>query len=323
MILMASGHPGLNAFIRESAPPHVRLCDSWEDVQRLWGSAEKVFLGQRLAGFDKALEWMAAPGQKLPACELVLWVDATFEPHPSLPMRDVISLWKGEIDAVQLEDWWTIQPRGISAMEVASRWCVVTLYPYLSVEPLVSALTEWATQRYGVGGVWVDCDGGHAALSLLWRPRGYERPEYPFAERKPQRMMRRHYLIPAPPPWYPGTSDSGGSFMEGLWRQDWSWQAWFLGGQIARPEAVFAFSHMTDAVFWLGRDTTLGVIERTMEFCRLYNPKLSIRMAGELPAQLTEALMRKWEVAPLDTGMDLGHRSELRRLIPIRRRKKE
>lgn len=267
MILVVSGHPGVQEFARRQ--PHERLSiitvDSWAQAVPYVPDAEKVFVGQRIPDFPRALEW--ARGGVPGGAELVVWIERDY-PAVDLETSERVAIWRGEIDQQTLERWWADQSHGKFSLE--RLWAVVSLFPYPDPRPLFDDVTHRAQTKFGQGGGWIDLDWQHADLSLAWESPRVDQPDYPFTLLRP-RAAGRCLLIPAPPPWVPGTRTPTAAQVDSLLALRWPWQGWYLGAQVALPATVAVLARVPVIVLWRSQTTPSQVVRRTEDFLKLYS----------------------------------------------------
>lgn len=279
MMVLASGHRGVEQFWQESKPANVISVQSWDEVLARWNDADKILVGQHVTGFAQALGWMEQHLDRVLTREVVLWVEPEFT-H-SLLERGLpeIVVWRGEIDADRLKAWWA--PVIADYGPVADRsWIVVSVYPYYPIASLVDELTAWADHHFGLGGGWVDVDWQTAQLSLGWVPNIYQKSEYPFSKLRVHKV-KEHRLVVAPPPWLPGNALPESQAVKELLQQNWPWQAWFVGTQFATPWSLEILHHISAVIVWTTNTTPLTVVERSEQFLRLYRPDARIWIASD------------------------------------------
>ncbi len=291
MIVMATGHAGLDAFVRSQNPEGVLLVERWAEVQGRVGEADKIFIGENVPDFGEAHQWFKEHGDQVRAQEVVVWVSDGSRAAPWVDTGGTrIVSWQGEIDAQQLQNWWT-EPGPLPPM-FGPRWLLLSLYPYPSVASVAQWMEDAARTRYGLGG-WVDMDLQRAELSITFYQGMYERGEFPFERLRPQRLQGR-YLVAAPPPWLPGIAPPDPHDLDTLLRIDWKWQGWCLGSQLGRREVIHLLQHVPQVILW-GSDATPNVaVERTVEFCRLYNGALEPILVTDKPRVETRSIVPSW-----------------------------
>lgn len=268
MIIVASGHPGVDRYCREVNPTGVVVVGSFAEVRQMWSGADKVLVGEHLADFPDLLDWLSRTTQPQLDGEIVLWVGLDFQ-HVLLsrPIAG-LSVWRGEIDREQLNQWWHV-PKPHLSPDLDRRWVTVSVFPYRPIAPLVEALTQWSDRQFGLGGGWIDADWHEASLSMIWNPELYRRREFPFEKLRIHRV-NGHLLVPAPPPWKPGTRPLVNSDLDRLLQEKWAWQGWNLGSQIATPWAIELLRHISMVVVWGDHMTPVSTMERTEQFIRVY-----------------------------------------------------
>lgn len=300
MMVVASGHPGVQQFVSEEHPPQVFLANSWKEVQQYWEQASHVMVGQQIKDFSGFLDWIATitdTGGR----ELVVWVADDFRTPVLEQDRAGVSIWRGELDRNRLRHWWA--PTGSSApLQLGRCWLLVSLFPYPPILPLVEALTRWADQRFGPTGGWVDLDWGRAELSMAWRPEWYLGREVGFERWRPQRI-RSHWLLPSPPPWRPGVPSLDGRTLERIALADWSWQGWQLGWEIATPQVVSLLTLTPSVLLSVNQRTPFSVIERTEQFLRGYRSDLNLAVASTGPLPETPTRSADWQMVTMERLM--------------------
>jgi hypothetical protein len=236
-----------------------------------------------------------------------------------------LSVWRGEIDAHRLREWWET-PRIGPDPDIGRVWMVVTVFPYYPVEPLVRRLTQWADQHFGAEGGWIDVDWQTAQLSLSWLPELYRHSHYPFSQLRVKKV-KAHRLVPAPPPWSPGNSVGDSSLLHALLQLNWSWQAWFVGAQFTTPWSVELLRQISDVVIWVRNDTPLIVVERSEEFLRLYRPDVRIWLSSEddltVMQKHARPTWRFWELAETPSSVQAHPGGLARRALKFPRRWRE
>lgn len=278
MIVLASGHAGVDRYWRDSKPPGVVCVNRWADALEYWADAQKIFVGERVDDFHDLLEWLKHRDGGLGGRQIVLWVGPDFQ-HPLLEQDIVgLSVWRGEIDREWLTGWWK-EAKFERNMDLDRVWMLLSVYPYLPISSVAEMLTEWADQRFGPGGGWVDVDWQSAQLSMTWCPEIYHRRDFAFEKFRVQRI-HSHWLVPAPPPWLPGTAAPENNDLDMLWRKPWTWQGWHLGPQIATPWAIRLLRITSAIVLWVDETTPLSAVERTDQFLRLYRDDIQVVIAS-------------------------------------------
>lgn len=274
MIVVASGHAGVDGFVRQLESHDVELANTWAEVIPLWQGARKVLLGENLRDFESALEWLRQhPSDRT----VLLWVSADTSLPEWLTGQSAIHVWRGEIDGDALRAWCRESPQGLEGLP--PMWSVVSLFPYPSAGSLVRALTSSALGRYGRNGLWVDNDWGLASLSLAVAAARLQRVEVPGKLRPLQTGWG--LLIPAAPPWLPGMARPGLDEIRGWLRGEWNWQGWWLGGKLADERTAEILSHMSTVLFWGTAMTPQSAFARTRELVHLYQPHVECWMVSE------------------------------------------
>ncbi len=298
MIIVASGHPGVNRYCREVNPKGVVVLDTFAEARQMWSRADKVLVGEHVEDFSDLLDWLSRTTQPPFEGELVLWVGLDFQ-H-SVLSRPIagLSVWQGEIDRERLDQWWQV-PKPHLSPDLDRCWATVSVFPYCPIAPLAEALTRWSDEQFGLGGGWVDADWHEASLSMIWNPELYRRREFPFERLRIQRV-NHHLLVPAPPPWKPGTRSLVTSDLERLLQEKWSWQGWNLGSQIATPWAIELLHHIRMVVIWGDRATPVSAMERTEQFIRVYRDdvKLVVAYVGDSPPW-KDRVASRWQLWPV------------------------
>lgn len=273
MKIVISGHAGLDRFLAADAPPEVMQAASWAEACRRLDEADGLLVGEKAPDFPDVLDWLLSERGRWEKVGVVLWVGEQFA-HPALDrLRQIAEIWRGEIDATRLRHWW--DTKASSAVTLRKQFGVVTLFPYGRVDLLAEQMGRWASEQLGAGGGWVDLDAGLAALSLTLHPRLYDRSDYAFERFQPV-LMEGTPLIPASPPWRPGTASPERRDLDRAFQLRWPWQGWYLGSQIGRKEAVITLERLTQLVFWTTSETPTAAVSRTAEFCRLYRHDMDI-----------------------------------------------
>lgn len=320
MILVASGHPGVDRFIRGNNT-EVLSAAAWADALPHFLKAEKVLIGQNLPDFAAALDWLKQNRAAAAQREIVLWVGEQFH-HPLVDGgSEHLVVWRGELDESRLADWWRSQPS--LSFDLDRRWIVISAFPYRSVEPLVRALGRSAENTFGRGGGWVDLDWMRAEISMALHPRIYERADFAFEKMLPQRL-RDNYVVPAPPPWRPGTKSPEFRDLDSLLSLQWPWQGWHLGAQIGTPWMLHLLEDIACVMVWAAASTPVTTVERIEGFCRLYRPDLSFVVASE--NDLSGAMAHPaqgWRFISLDGLAAAPDAPALARFFQKSRRKKE
>lgn len=267
MIVVASGHSGVDQFVRDQGFGDLSIVTCWEDVLPVLGDADQLFLGERLPGFRDVMLWIHADSQLISKKRIVLWVGEDYpEPTPSLP--ESVTLWRGELDAERLSAW--CRPEVPPSLRLGRQWVAISLFPYPPVADFVTFVTDWADQRYGSGG-WIDLDIGRAELSLGWIRKPYERNEYRFDRMRTQRV-NSHHLVPSSPPWKLGQPVPEVRDLDSLKRLSWPWQGWYLGTQIARRDTIYLMREIAEVILWASSVTPAVVVQKTVEYCRVCRP---------------------------------------------------
>lgn len=272
MMVVASGHPGVQAYCRREGPESLVVVDTWAEARETLADADKVLVGQHLADFAEVLRWIEDGETSNSSCTLTLWVEAGFE-HSALE-KTQLAVWRGEIDRQALQEWWAAIPRRVS-FDLEASWLVASLFPYPSIAPLMNSLGEWADTRFGRGGGWIDLDWSAAELSLWADPELFGRRDYPFGNMRVHKL-RRGLLVPAPPPWIPGSKEPTGSDLESLMRLAWTWRCWYLGTQIGTPWSLELIRMVNSVVLWASPATPRMVLERTVAFIELYRSDAAV-----------------------------------------------
>ncbi len=323
MIVVASGHPGIDRFVLEARPEGVETTASWTWVESRWDQIGRLLVGEHLADFGKALQWMVNHRDKLQAVQIVLWVGNDWVSPENLERIPQINIWRGELDASRLIEWWSHVYPEQSLLDLDRCWLVQSVFPYLPPMPLVEALTTWADRAYGPRGGWVDMAWHSAELSLMWLPDLYQRREFPFDKLRVRRAQG-HALVPAPPPWLPGQSAPEPRDLQFLMHQGWSWQGWYLGSQIATPWALELVAQIPAIVLWADHSTPVPVLERTEQLLKVYRTDIQLVIAVTGHAdKLRSSVPARWHVWAVDEPALSPQRTERRPFFNLSRRKKE
>lgn len=300
MILLASGHPGVQEFGRQRALAGMKIvvADTWAQAESHLPRADKILVGQRLSDFPDAIDWAR---NRMPAgIECVLWVEPAATAVDELAGIPRLRVWRGEIDRMTLDAWWS---HGTSELaEFARQWAVISLWPYANPAPLIQYLTNRAQGEFGSGGGWIDLDWQRAELSLAVWDSVYDRTDYPFGSLRARRA-REGQIIPAPPPWVPGTRPPTLDQITSLLKLPWPWQGWYLGADLAGAAAVAVLRQVALVVLWQETQTASDVTRRTEEYVRLLGSQprfwvvdrdqLDFRMDGSKPGPTSEGLARR------------------------------
>ena len=174
MIVLASGHAGVDGFVSQLELHDAQVAKSWAEAQPLWTRARKVLLGEGLNDFGQALEWLR---KNPPDRTVVLWIGANTALPEWIEGQDAIHVWRGEIDGAALRAWCRDTARGFE--DLPPVWSVVSLFPYPSPASLVQTLSPLVSNHYGRKGLWVDNDWGLASLTMTLAPARLERHELP------------------------------------------------------------------------------------------------------------------------------------------------
>ncbi len=273
MRIVVSGHAGLDSFLLEEAPAEVVGVGTWAEAFQRIDEADALLVGEKVVDFPEALDWLLNHRGRLVKAGVVLWVSEQFE-HPALDrLREIADIWRGEIDAARLREWWSAKERPPVTLQRC--FGVIALFPYESVDRMAGQMGKWASEQFGPGGGWVDLDAGLAALSLTLHPRLYDRSDYSFERFQPV-LIEGTPLIPAPPPWRPGTAAPERADLDRAFQLRWPWQGWYLGSQMGRKEVATALERLTQVVFWTSSEAPASVISHSRDFCHLYRPSLDI-----------------------------------------------
>ncbi len=302
MIVVASGHAGVEQYCRQMSPANVVSAASWAEVLTRWSQVERVLLGQNLQGFSDALDWLKRTDLEGRHC--VLWVGHDFQ-HPlfqsAIPGLDI---WRGEIDQNHLSQWWQSES-SLEPLPMGKSWLLFSLFPYRPINPIVTFLTKWADARYGTGGGWVDLDFKSAQLSLEWCPDLHRQSRYRFEQFRPH-MVKGHPLIPAPPPWMPALVLPDARGIERMVRQQWPWQGWYLGPELMNVYTVDLVQRIPWVVLWVDAATPEWLVERTVEFIRLYRQDAQWLIAAPEPlAYRDRSRANKWCFVALSSAATL------------------
>ncbi len=279
MIVVASGHAGVDRFVGQIESIDIQVASTWAEVLPLWQSAQRVLLGESLHDFGEALEWLR---QNPPDRPVLLWVSLDAALPGWVERHSAVHIWRGEIDGEALRTWCGHPVSGLA--DLPAVWSVISLFPYPAAEPLVRTLLPLVSGRYGTNGLLVDNDWGLGSLSLALASSRIERMEVPSTLRPMQNGWG--LLVPAAPPWLPGMVRPGLDQIRGWIRGGWDWQGWWLGGRIADERAAAILPHMATVLFWAAATTPEAAFRRTWEMVRLYQPQLECWMVSEdgLPA---------------------------------------
>lgn len=280
------------------------IASTWAEVEKRWDRAEAVFLGQKMPQFDHAVSWLSEHPDRLTDVRVVLWVGAEWSVPPPLEKRENISVWRGEIDAEQLMDWWQANPPALQHPNLDRQFLVVAAFPYAPADSVAEVVTAWADLRYGRHGGWVDLDWGGAALSLDWLSELYQRSDYPFEQLRIRRTRGGHQFVPAPPPWRPGTAGPQARDLRSLLSQGWDWQGWFLGSQIASPWALELVRSVHSILVWCGGQPKPAVIERIEQFLRVYQERIQMVIAVDASSGTAPGLTDRWPIWTLGSAQE-------------------
>lgn len=279
MILSATGHPGLDQFLKTQESAEMTMFDSWAALRKHLSPSAKVFLGQQVKGFMDALGWMADHHDLIKKEQWALWLGETFD-HPVLTkLSDSVTIWRGEIDGDALITWLGASTAPVVPLKMARLFVLISLHPYHPAYSVIRSLTGLADRLHGSGGGWVDLDWYRAELSLRVAPKLYQSRDAHTLAKAPIRWGR-NYLIPAPPPWTPGAGIADEMRMAKWVRLPWSWQGWYVGAEFSTAEAIYAIREIPDLIFITSDETPLWLLKKAMEFCRLYRPDLRAVLAG-------------------------------------------
>ncbi|NMP22569.1 hypothetical protein [Sulfobacillus harzensis] len=273
MKIVASGHEGVDQFLAQEAPKTVIQVRSWSEAVQAMDKAEAVLVGERIPDFDMALEWLLDRPHRAGGPEVVIWVGEKFSHSRWEELQGRAEVWRGEIDADRLRRWWASSD--LTSLVLPQRFTVVSVFPYPPLKPLVECLGALARKQWGPGGGWVDLDEAGAGASLYVAPRVFERGEYLF-ERWRALAVDGLWVIPAPPPWRPGSAVPENADLDRMLNLPWAWQGLYLGSRIGRREALYVVSRVEHMMVWASQDTSERVLQNTREFCRLYQPQLHV-----------------------------------------------
>lgn len=170
MIVVASGHAGVDNFVHQIESGDIRVVSTWAEVMPLWQGARRVLLGESLDDFGDGLEWLR---QHAPDRPVLLWVSVDTALPAWLEDQSAVHIWRGEIDADALRTWCGNGSPGLA--DLPPVWSVVSLYPYPAPGPLLRTLLPLTSGRYGKNGLLVDNDWGLASLSMTIAPSRMER----------------------------------------------------------------------------------------------------------------------------------------------------
>jgi hypothetical protein len=237
--------------------------ESWDEALTHLPQAEKVLVGQRVAGFSEALAWVR--DSLPPSTDCVLWMDQTTAAAGEFDGCAGVHIWRGEIDQPMLEAWWSHADPGVLVGE--RQWAVVSLPPYPGPGPLIGSLSDAARSQFGDGGGWVDLDWQRAELSLALAQDLYDRPDYPFGSLR-TRGSRKSRIVPAPPPWIPGTRRPNDEQILQLLGLPWPLQGWYLGADIGSQAAMAVLERVPAVVLWQDAKTAPHVTRQTEEYLR-------------------------------------------------------
>lgn len=241
MKILASGHPGMEAFVESHWPSEqVVVCTSWAAVCARLAPGDDLFLGSRLPGLPSPEALASALERALGTGSLVLWVGQDEESSWRLVAKGLshaCELWVGQIGADRLRAWVdgvaTAQsgpPAPISPLP--RRWAVYTEPRGASRVAFWRQVVAVASRQLGRG-VLVDAawaDPRLSASDLAGREGFASAPTHHL-------WMRRTdygFFVPAPPPWHLGaTLPEAGAFRRVAARGEWV--AFDLGADLRTP----------------------------------------------------------------------------------------
>ncbi|MBX5467750.1 MAG: hypothetical protein K6U14_09720 [Firmicutes bacterium] len=275
MKVVASGHPGIEAWVQERyAGPVASVAFTWEDLLDRLGEAQGVFLGSRLPGLpppeqvaERLLEW---PG------EWVVWVgaeEAATWRAALEPVRADVALWVGPVGPDRLETWLNHIVTPEAADPLPRRWAVYTpdgAYPRTRFWTWVA---ERARAEHGLGAIadfaWADPQVTRHLVPgrSRWAPTA---GEHLWLRRVPW-----GYICPAPAPWLGVTASPEAQALTRVTRRT-AWTAFDFGADLRSPLWLPTLAVIEEVwvlgVEALSRDEWLAVVA----WLRDVGPRLTI-----------------------------------------------
>ncbi|MDA8195114.1 MAG: hypothetical protein M0Z53_14145 [Thermaerobacter sp.] len=301
MILMASGHEALNRFAADQDPVAIRVADQWRDVRRTAGEAERIFLGQNVAGFPDWPE-LEETVRQTPNTRWTLWVSEGQTQRLPSSLGEQMTVLAGEVTGEQIVAWISTRE---TEWTVPALFGLVTAHPYPNRLAVVNWLSEGARRLYGTGG-WVDFDWQQAVLTVAHLPLAAGRPSFPFERLRPQ-ATRLGWLTPAPPPWHVPTERPDPTDIQQLFDHRQGWQGWDLGGDPRTYHAASVLARVPAVVLSITAETPPYAAEHLIAMVRLYQEKVhftAVHPAPRLPPRLERTLAEAGaEIVPMQPSV--------------------
>ncbi|MCL6561533.1 MAG: hypothetical protein K6U87_00830 [Firmicutes bacterium] len=241
MKILASGHPGMEAFVEGHWPSdQVVVCSSWTAVCARLAPGDDLFLGSRLPGLPTPQALASALERALGTGSLVLWVgedEETLWRSAFAGLGQACQLWVGQIGAERLRGWVDGAFPGRSGSPapippLPRRWAVYTEPRGICRVAFWRQVVAAASAQLGRG-VLVDAawaDPRLSASELAGREGFASAPTHHL-------WLRRTpygFFVPAPPPWLLGaTLPDPGAFRRLASRGEWI--AFDLGADLRTP----------------------------------------------------------------------------------------
>lgn len=229
MIVVASGHPGVDGYIASTyGAEAIRVAGRYEGAKPLLAEASAVLLGGDLPGLPDPEELYADLG----AGRVVLWVAEDDAPRWRRWLRKGDLLWSGALEQRRLDEW--IECMLARPPAVPRRFAVWSAAGYLDRRSLFAGFVEAAGRAYGPG-VVVDL-AWHDPQLTYHSELGAHLPESPEPARLWARRTRYGAFVPAPPPWEPIWARPGREDLDALERRHpGQWIGIDMGSDLRNP----------------------------------------------------------------------------------------
>lgn len=265
MILIASGHSGLNGFIEETyvSQGRVLVLEHWSSVLEALAQATKIFIGEELTGLPS--DWYDVARTNF-SVSWVFWTEK--QTDGTLPYN--VSSWIGEITPDELERWLKTPSE---TLEIPAQWALWTPFP-MDRLPVLHYFTERAQQAWGKG-LWIDLDGHQAIWTVNSCPDLIEREHYPFSAMK---SIPRAWgaIIPHAPAWVPQRdSDEGGIALQESWKNPKNkWIGVDLGGSLSGVWHSAVMRNVTHLMIVISPSTPLVALVTGLKVFKELNPAI-------------------------------------------------
>lgn len=193
MIIVASGHDGVDDYAEAEGDGQVVIAKRWSEVRGLCGQAEAVLLGRDLTDLPSP-EIVCDCLGRTPA---VIWVAEEDAQRWSALGSKTLAVWPGALDQSRLEEW--LRVYYTEAETIDKTWALASVSGHIDRAPVLGSLIQRSRTSHG-SGLLADLDWNDPQTtwhSPWGRPGGYMAAH----ERLLPVRMPYGMFVPAPAPW--------------------------------------------------------------------------------------------------------------------------